>query len=140
MTNSEPEDYLWDGAGTPDAEVARLEELVGRYGLRQPLRALPALEPRRWWEPLIWSPGVRVGAFAAVVLLVLLAAAPWAIRRLAEPDALCQVRALVGEPRVDGRPLPARSALAAGGLVETGAASQAEVRIGLVGHVTVYPD
>jgi hypothetical protein len=122
MTNREPEDYLWDGSGTPE-----------------PLLPVASLEPRRWWEPLVWSRGFRVAAVAAALLLLLFAA-PWTLRRFAEPDTVCKVLKLAGEPHVDGRPLTSTSAVIAGGLVETGSTSQAEVRIGLIGHVTIFPD
>ena len=139
MMNSAPEDYLWDGRGTPDSEVARLESLLGRYRLGELRQGLPALAPRRWWEPLIWSRGFRLAVAGAAVVLVL-GGSPWAIRRIAEPDADCRVVGLAGEPRVDGQPL-AQSGRAVGGrVVETGATARAEVRFGLVGHVTVFPD
>ena len=141
MTNHEPEDYLWDGSGPPDPEVARLEAALSRYRLDTRRQLPPFAEPRRWWELVVWSRGFQIATVAAGLLL-LLAAAPWAIRRLAEPDAMCKVLCIAGEPRVDGRPLTtaASGSLAAGGLVETGASSRAEVRFGLVGHVTVFPD
>ena len=139
MSNPETQDYLWDGAGTPDPELERLERALGRYGLKEPARALPPLEPRGWWQPLVWSRGFRWAAAAGAALL-LLCAAPWTIRRLAEPDALCKIYCVAGAPLVDGRPLTASGQMAAGGLVETGTSASAEVRIGLIGHITVFPD
>ncbi len=139
MTSREPEDYLWDASGAPDPEVARLEALLRRYRLAEPPPPLPLLEPRPWWQPLVWSRGFRLAAYAAAALLLVIAA-PSVIRRMAQPDASCKVACLAGDLRVNGRSLSSSGALAAGGLVETGAASQAEVRIGLVGHVTVFPD
>ena len=132
-------DYLWDASGPPDPEVARLEQLLARYGLSQPLPALPALE-RRWWEPLVWSRAFRATAVAGALALLLLWIAPWTIRRVAEPGDSWQARAVSGTPRINGRALVGSDPLRAGGLLETDAASQAELRIGLIGRITVLPD
>lgn len=139
MMHDEPENYLWDRSGTPDPEIVHLERALGRFRQGESLRPLPSLEPRGRWEPLLWSRGFRIAA-AAAVMLCAVALAPGLIRRMAEPAALCKVFCVAGEPRVNGLPFTSSGSLAAGGVVETGSGSQVEVRFGLVGRITVYPD
>ncbi len=64
------ERYLWDGTGEPDAEVARLEELLRPLGLK--VAAAPARKTA--WVPL---------AAAAAVLVML---AGWQVRVAAPPE------------------------------------------------------
>ncbi len=139
MHNPETPDYLWDATAPPDPEVARLEQLLGSYRMSEPPRRLPPLQTARGWERFVWSRTVRATAFASAVAL-LLWIAPWTIRRVAEPGNAWQARALAGAPRINGQPLGAAGELHTGGLLETDRASRAEVRIGLIGRVTVLPD
>jgi len=139
MQSAETPDYLWDASGPADPEVARIEQLLGTYRMSEPARALPQLERARGWELLLWSRAFRAAALAGALALVLVVAAPWTIRRVAEPGDAWQARALAGAPRINGRALGAEGSLRAGGLVETDAASRAEIRIGLMGRVTVLP-
>lgn len=136
----EANNYLWDASGPPDPEVARLEQVLRWYRQTAPLRELPRLERARWWELLFWSRAFRVSAFAGAVALVLFLAGPWTVRRIALPGDSCGARCLVGTARINGRALGDAGILRAGGLLETDDASQAEVRIGLVGRVTVHPN
>ena len=65
------DDYLWDGTGKPDAEVARLESLLARYRHRGTMPALPgSCGP---------SPAAadRAAALTAAASLALVAAAAW---------------------------------------------------------------
>jgi len=139
MPALEPHDYLWDRSGEPDPEIARIEQLLGRYRQSAPVRALPALERARWWEVLLWSRAFRASAAAGAVALLLFLIGPWAVRRVAYPGDTCDARCLVGTLRINGRALEGSGILRAGGLVETDASSQVEVRLGLVGRVTVFP-
>ena len=140
MQSPDALDYLWEAAGPPDAEVARIEQLLGRYRMSEPPRRLPPLQTARGWERFVWSRTFRAAAFAGAVALLLLWIAPWTIRRVAEPGDAWQARTLAGAPRINGHPLGAAGELHTGGLLETDRASQAEVRIGLMGRVTVFPD
>lgn len=139
MPKAEGQDYLWEAAGEPDPEIVRLEQLLGRYRQTAPLRSLPALERARWWELLVWSRAFRLSAWAVAVALLLMIS-PWAIRRVAYPRSSCDALCLAGAPRINGRSVNTSDELSAGGLVETDSSSQAEIRIGLVGRVTVLPN
>jgi len=136
----EANNYLWDASGPFDPEVAQLEELLFSYRQTAPLPELPPLERARWWELLFWSRAFRVSAFAGAVAGVLLWIGPGAVRRLALPGDSCGARGLVGTARINGRSLGDAGILRAGSLLETDDASEAEVRIGLVGRVTVHPN
>jgi hypothetical protein len=139
MQSPDTLDYLWDASGPPDPAVERLEQLLGRYRLSEARRPLPALESARWWEAFVWSRSFRATALAGALAQLLLWIAPWTIRRVAEPGDAWHARALAGSPRINGRALAAEGPLRAGGLVETDGASQAELRIGLLGRVTLLP-
>ena len=140
MQSPETLDYLWEAAGPHDPEVAHIEQLLGRYRMSEPPRPLPPLQTASGWERFVWSRTFRVAAFAGAVALLLLWIAPWTIRRVAEPGDAWQARTLAGAPRINGHPLSAGGELHTGALLETDRASQAEVRIGLLGRVTVFPD
>jgi hypothetical protein len=135
----EPEEYLWDGSGPPDQDVQRLEQLLGRFRHSQPLRELPELR-RTWWEGLWWSGPFRAAAFATAAAVLLILFGPWTIRRVAQPGEAWSARAITGTAHLNGRPLAGNDEFRSGGLLETGSNSQAEVRIGLMGRITVLPD
>ena len=140
MPTPEPHDYLWEASGQPDPEIARIEQLLLRYRQTTPPRALPPLERARRWELLLWSRTFRASAFAAAAAFLLLVVCPWAVRRVAYPGDSCHALCLMGKPHINGRTLETTADLRAGGLVETDGASQAEIRIGLVGRVTLHPN
>jgi hypothetical protein len=140
MPAPEQGDYLWTATGPPDPEIARLEQLLGGYGQRTPVRDLPPLAAARWWELLWWSRTFRVAALAGGLALLLILIGPWTVRRMAMPADSWQARALTGTPRINGRSLEGTGSLRAGGLLETDAASQAEIRIGMIGRITLLPD
>src|ERR1700685_3065351 len=94
------EEYLWDGSGAPDAEVERLEKLLG--GLRAtaaefkfPAASMAATSPlatrsrRTEW--------LRIAA-AAVLLL----GSIWLLRALTG-RAEWTIAGLEGSPRIDGK-------------------------------------
>ena len=43
------DDYLFDGSGTPDPDVERLERLLGRLRTTQPAPQLPVRGARLLW-------------------------------------------------------------------------------------------
>jgi len=134
--------YLWDASGQPDAEIVRLEQLLSVYGHTGSFRPLPPLERNRW-ESFLWSRTFRGFAFAATLALLFIWIAPWIapwiIRAVVQPGDAWQARALAGAPRINGAVLQGAGGLRTGGLLETDAASQAEIRIGMIGRVTVLP-
>jgi len=124
-------DYLWDGSGEPDAEIAELESLLSAFRYRP--RPLPAImRPRRRW---------RIAVFLAAAALVLVLTGALLLRarltwRNGEP---WQVTSLAGSPRVAGTAFTQRTQLAVGEVLETDDVSRARVRIASIGSMEVEP-
>jgi hypothetical protein len=63
------DDYLWDKSGEPDAEVQRLEEILGRYRSAAPMpdfKRVVVIRPRRAW-PLAVAAALIVCAILGAV-------------------------------------------------------------------------
>lgn len=120
-------DYLWDGSGPADPEVARLEAVLRPLRIRDDLRVAPRRAPEEQ----------RVLLRAAVVLALLLGGvAALTLRR----PAGWEVATLAGAPRVAGRLLTEGGAwLREGQWIETDAASRARLRVAAFGEVEVSP-
>ena len=129
--------YLWDRSGPVDAEVARLEALLGghahRGGRRLRARArLPVDSPqgrRRRWRPAF--------QLAAVLALCVLGAQAWLRQRLHwEPGEPWQVVAQQGDVRIEGRAQQAR-ALGLDDTLVTGANATSRLLAAGIGEVAV---
>lgn len=68
-------DYLWDRSGEPDAEVQRLEELLG--ALRAPDQAAP--RPRRQYAHLAAAASLLAAAAVSQILLTAPPASSWQV-------------------------------------------------------------
>jgi hypothetical protein len=124
------DDYLWDGAGTPDPDVQRLEALLGR--LRTPLAGAPAprlpQQPTRWRTPRYLAPALATAAAVLIMIGITLrtrAAGSW------------EVASLAGQPRVGSSALDGTGRIAVGQTLVTDAASQARLTVGRIGEVTI---
>ena len=129
-------DYLWDGTGPVDPELARLESLL-RPLRRTPEREapLPALPPRRA-RPSRLVAAIRPAlAVAAALVLGLTIWFGWGIVR-----GGWAVQAIAGAPRLDGRALEDDGLLKRGGRLVTDGASRARISVGRIGRVDVDPD
>ena len=140
MPTLEIPDYLWEASGQADPEIARIEQLLARYQQSGPLRELPRLEAAPGWQLVLWSRSLRACAFVGAVVLLLFLAGPWAVHHVAYPGDSCGAFCVAGTLRVNGHAVATSADLRTGGLVETDEASQAEIRIGLVGRVAVLPN
>jgi hypothetical protein len=127
------DDYLWNGTGDPDPEVARFEALLRPLGHSgQPMR----FEQRR-------QPGVRhtIGwlrtllAAAAAVILAVSAWFGWGFAR-----GGWSVQSTAGMPTLDGASLEGSGLLRRGGRLVTDGASRARISVGQIGRVDVDPD
>jgi hypothetical protein len=115
-------DYLWDRKGEPDADVARLEELLGAFAHEprplelpaeavthepRPARLLPfAPRPR---APRLFAPALLAAAAALVVAAVLVASAFLRARTANEGGHAADARESSrpkDDARKDGRPQP----------------------------------
>jgi len=136
-------DYLWNGSGTPDAEVAALEASLAPLRGRPRALALPedasvGVTSRRRVMAL-----VAAGAAAAAVWVVWgPAPAPITGGRASSPSSSSstwQASALAGSPRVGERALGAQGSLAQGEWLETDATSRAKLDVGDAGALEVEP-
>ena len=136
------DEYLWDGSGAPDDDVARIERALGR--LRAPLPPAPAL-PAAPGQPRVLPfqtrayAGVRFfgPALAAAAAIVLMVAATW---QGANGSASWEVARVAGEPRVDETPLTGTGRIAVGETLATDAASRARMDVSTIGQVSVDTD
>jgi hypothetical protein len=122
------DDYLWDGRGEPDPEIARLERLLG--GLRGEPRPAPAAPATRRRRPAWGRPGTLLAAAAAVLLAV------GGALRGARPS--WELTWLEGSDWAGAR-VASRDRLKVGEWLETDARSRARLRVGLIGQVEVEP-
>jgi len=131
-----PPDYLWDGTGPADPDVARLEAALSPLRYRAPLRNLaPRRPPRRRLAPV-----VAAAALAAGVALW------WGLRSDAPRGVACTERAAPGAfrfeavsggpPRCGGAALD-RGWMPVGATLETGASAEARIEVADIGRLDV---
>ena len=140
-------DYLWDGSGEPDAEVVKLERVLGKFrhvGL-----------PPEWPETSVAVARERGAAlgrarlwfqFAAVAASVLLIASVWmGLRLRSEPEAGgvgWGVQQVAGAPRVGTTSIRGpgeKSTLNIGQTLETDQESRASITVSDIGQVDIDP-
>ncbi len=125
------DDYLWDGGGAVDPEVARLEALLGGLGHRGAPPHLPGRSsPRR---AIAIAGGL--GALAAAIAI-------WFATRPATPcggDAGFRFAAIAGEARCGDAAL-AQGTLPVGGWLETSRDGAAALTIADIGEVRIGAD
>ena len=136
MKDDDRNDYLWDGTGPVDPDVARLESLLRPLG-HQPARdgTPPLTLPRRARRSRLVAAVRPVLAMAAVLILALTAWFGWGIVR-----GGWAVQAIAGVPHLDGRALEDDGLLKRGGRLVTDGASRARISVGRIGRVDVDPD
>lgn len=117
--------YLWDGSGTPDPFVQRLEALLSPLRHDAGRRA-SRRQGVRWWVPGL----VAAAAVAALVF--------WA--RVPMGGSGWTASPLAGAPGLGGSVLDGSRALAVGEWVSTDGASRAVLRRDGLGRVTLDPD
>jgi hypothetical protein len=146
------DNYLWDGSGTPDPEIQRLEQAL------RPLRApgvapeLPfsaVARPRRWLRRVaVVSAGTALAAAAAVVMVVHgrggESEAPVAVRAVgrlgsAAPDTRpsWSLEVVAGNARVGGRAVTGQTRLHVGEVLELASDGKARLQVPSLGTVEV---
>jgi len=125
------DDYLWDGSGTPDPDVQRLEALLGR--LRAPLPGAPApslpAQPIRWRTLRYLGPALATAAAVLVMIGLTL--------RTTRTASSWEVASLAGQPRVGSSALAGTGRIAVGQTLVTDGGSQARMTVGTIGQVTI---
>jgi len=135
MSDESPRgDYLWDGAGTPDADVLRLERQLARYRRLPALPPLPARQVRAA-RPFL-NAAMQLGVAAASLALV--ATAAWFAFTVRQ--AGWTVQSLAGAPVIAGVPLDATSRLPIGEVLTTDDRSRARIDVSSIGYVDVEPN
>ena len=107
------EDYLWDGSGTPDPDVARLERLLGRLRSTPPVPVLPEA-PSAWRSARFLAPLAAAAALVAAMV--------------------------AGTVRDAGRSAREVARIRPGDTLVTDGASHLRVDIGAIGYVDVDPN
>jgi ferric-dicitrate binding protein FerR (iron transport regulator) len=129
------DEYLWDGSGTPEAEVERLEKLLGRF------RATAASEfefPAAATSPM--RTGSRwAGWWRAAAAFVLLLGSIWLMRAVTG-RAAWTIAGMQGLPRIDGRAAERNETWKIGQWLETDAASRVQMRVDSLGEIEVGPN
>ncbi len=124
------DDYLWDGSGERDEEVARLEELLGRYRHEAPLR-------RRAWG----RRSIYLAAAAALILFVAAGVFATFVLRFKWPAGTpWDITDVVGTPTVAGKVVDDKDRLTVGETLRTDGQSSVTVRVARVGEVEVAPN
>jgi hypothetical protein len=134
-TREEINSYLWNAAGEPDRDVARLEELLSpfRYQPRALVFAPQQTAPRRKW--ILWMAPALAATAAILFCLVF---NQWRLQW--REDSPWPVRVLAGQPSIGGTPLVRAGQLGIGQLLQTDAVSRAEVRIARIGTMELSPN
>jgi translation initiation factor IF-1 len=149
------DDYLWDGSGKPDAEVQRLETVLGRFRHDRP--APQFLERPGFFDRLrLWFALPQLAAVAATILLV---AGTWvvvhrskpsaqlttktSVTRTSEavaPNAAWEVSRLKGTAKLGLGNLGKTGRLALGEWLETDSTSRVRIDVDAIGQVEVEPN
>jgi ferric-dicitrate binding protein FerR (iron transport regulator) len=124
------DDYLWDRSGEPDPEVARLEQLLGRFGVRQ--RQLPPSRRRLRRRTPRW-----LAAAAAIILLI--GAAAFTLRFHWRSGAPWEIQSVHGAPIVEGEIVKPKDRLGVGETIVTDSRSRVTVQIARVGELEIGP-
>jgi hypothetical protein len=127
------DEYLWDGSGAPDEQIAGLEHALAPLSYRR--RPLPQLARRRRFS--MARTGLVAGlSLAATVALVTYTA--WFA--VTNQQQTWHVSTLGGVPRVNDRPVGASASWRVGDTLETDERGVAQVDVGMIGSVEVGPN
>jgi len=150
-------DYLWDGSGPVDDEVAELEDLLADFRYRGSATAIDSRLPARgvkgnaralWW--LMMAAGValvvtgwvgRDGEQVAlpVARLQTPTISPQQVASLAPTQTGWEVSVLRGTPTCDGAAVDDGSKLMVGGWLETRDGDEARIAVGDIGEMKLGP-
>jgi hypothetical protein len=137
-------DYLWDRSGEPDAEIQKLEAVLGKFRHDRPAPIFPAIEPRRRWLSFGWRPQF-VLAFAAAAAVLLIGLTIF-LTREKRPQQMAEagwdISSVSGTPRIGQKNIGANgtSRLGVGQVLETDGQSRANLQAEGVGEVEMEPD
>ena len=128
------DDYLWDGSGTPDPDVQRLEALLGKLRSTPPVPQLPELPEREISRTNVWTVRYMAPVLAAAAAIIVMIAVSWQTTRR---SSSWQVASVEGQPRIGSSPLAGTGRIAVGQTLVTDTASRARMDVGTIGQVTI---
>jgi hypothetical protein len=128
------DDYLWDGSGTPDPDVQRLEAQLGRLRSTAPPLDFTRIEPPATTN--VWTLRYLVPLAAAAAAVIVMIALSWQTTR--RPS--WQVARVEGQPRIGSALLTATGRLGVGDTLSTDSSSRAHINVSTIGEVTVDHD
>jgi hypothetical protein len=147
-TGSQPlatkDDYLWDGSGEPDAEIQRLEGLLGRFQCNRRTPVFPEVMrvERRAFIPG-WMRLFPVQAMTAAAVLAIAVAIFLVYGRKPVPvtGAGWDVSRVAGTPRIGPNTIGGKETgrLGIGQILETDHQSRASLRADEIGQIEVEP-
>ncbi len=123
-------DYLWDRSGEPEADLLRLERLLGSVREHCPI---PRLELPRGVSPTRRSRVVGPVAFAVAATAILVAGGA-ALRVFMTPWTVSSVEGVV---RLEHQAIMAPTPVRGGQVIETSEHSRALLQVGVIGHVEI---
>jgi hypothetical protein len=126
--------YLWDKSGTPDPEVERLEQMLGRFRRTQVAPDFPAILPaenRPRTSRILWP--------LAAAALILFALGLW-FTRIMLNRAAWTIANLDGSPRIGNLMATPRERWKVGEPLETDATSRVELLVQGLGQIEVEPN
>jgi FecR protein len=142
------DDYLWDGSGTPDPEIQRLESLLAEFRHTERPLTLPALtslapsEPRGVLVQFPWLPRL-----AAAAVLLLAAIMPFVIPSMQVTPTLSgpgwDVANLQGAPQIGSQSISGNQSAAklyVGQTLTTNSSSRASLSEDDLGQIQIDPD
>jgi hypothetical protein len=141
MTMSD--DYLWDGSGTPDPDVQRLEALLGRLRSTAPPLDLTEVEPfdaaqgrPRAARTGVWTVRYLAPLIATAAAIIVMIAVSWQTTQRTS----WQVARVEGQPRIGSTPLAGTGRIAVGETLVTDSSSRARMNVSTIGEVTIDGD
>ena len=143
--STKSDDYLWDGSGEPDAEIQRLEALLGKFRQDAPTPAFPEIVPARRWTFFPWRvrllPALATAA-VAVPVIVAVTFLVYSTRPAPTTGAGWDVSNVEGTPRIGRKTISGKQGigrLGVGQMLETDGQSRASLQADGIGKIDVDP-
>lgn len=132
-------EYLWDGSGTPDPQIQRLETLLGKFRHEGEVPVFPQIAPVRRWlpaRPQLFAGLAAAAAVVAIAALIFLRQPPTVITS----SAGWVVSSISGSPRIGSKSIVEKNAsLKVGQVLETDSQSRASLQSSDTGQLEIEP-
>lgn len=133
-------DYLWDKSGTPDPEIEKIEQAMGKLCFDRPAPVFPIVEEANRDR---WTPRLRewfLPTLAAVVVAILVVCGLGLIWRWkVDMSAGWNVTQIAGKPKIEEGWIGSTGRVRVGQVLETDQQSRAEIQLPEVGRVEIDP-